>query len=62
MARKPPKSLANPTLLKPIDKQDGMLQVIIETPKGQPEQIRLRRQAKCLRREEGAAGRDGFPV
>ena len=27
-------SLANPTRLKPIDKKDGMLQVIIETPKG----------------------------
>jgi inorganic pyrophosphatase len=27
-------ALANPTLLKPIDKQDGMLQVIVETPKG----------------------------
>ena len=28
------KSLANPTLLKPIDKDDGLLQVIIETPRG----------------------------
>jgi inorganic pyrophosphatase len=27
-------SLADPTKLKPIDKKDGMLQVIIETPKG----------------------------
>lgn len=26
--------LANPTLLNPIDKQEGLLQVIIETPKG----------------------------
>lgn len=26
--------LANPTLLKPIDKSEGILQVIIETPKG----------------------------
>ncbi len=34
MAKKPLKSLANPTLLKPIDKHDGTLQVIIETPKG----------------------------
>jgi inorganic pyrophosphatase len=28
------KSLAAPTRLKPIDKQDGLLQVIIETPAG----------------------------
>ena len=28
------KSLADPTKLKPIDKQDGLLQVIIETPAG----------------------------
>ncbi len=34
MAKKAPRSLADPTLLKPIDKQDGLLQVIIETPKG----------------------------
>ena len=34
MPRRSSRSLANPTLLKPIDKQDGILQVIIETPKG----------------------------
>jgi inorganic pyrophosphatase len=35
VARKPAsKSLADPTRLKPIDKKDGILQVIIETPKG----------------------------
>src|ERR1700683_3206803 len=34
MRKKPAKSLANPTLLKPVDKQHGILQVIIETPKG----------------------------
>jgi inorganic pyrophosphatase len=28
------KALANPTQLKPIDKKDGALQVIVETPKG----------------------------
>ena len=28
------KALANPTQLKPIDKKDGILQVIVETPKG----------------------------
>ena len=28
------KSLADPTKLKPIDKQEGLLQVIIETPAG----------------------------
>jgi inorganic pyrophosphatase len=28
------KSLADPTKLKPIDKKDGFLQVIIETPAG----------------------------
>jgi inorganic pyrophosphatase len=32
--RKTTKSLADPTRLKPIDKKDGTLQVIIETPKG----------------------------
>ena len=32
--RKPTKFLADPTKLKPIDKEDGTLQVIIETPKG----------------------------
>lgn len=34
MARKNAKGMADPTVLKPIDKQDGILQVIIETPKG----------------------------
>jgi inorganic pyrophosphatase len=34
MAQKPAKSLSNPILLKPVNKSDGMLQVIIETPKG----------------------------
>lgn len=34
MAKKSKRSLADPTQLKPIDKQDGILQVIIETPKG----------------------------
>ena len=33
VARKAGKGLANPTLLKPIDKGDGILQVVIETPK-----------------------------
>ena len=28
------KSLADPTELKPVDKKDGLLQVVIETPKG----------------------------
>jgi inorganic pyrophosphatase len=28
------KSLANPTKLKPLDAKDGLIQVIIETPKG----------------------------
>jgi inorganic pyrophosphatase len=28
------KGLANPTELKPVDKDDGILQVVIETPKG----------------------------
>ena len=34
MAKKRSKGLADPSGLKPIDKRDGMLQVIIETPKG----------------------------
>ena len=34
MTKKASRSLANPTLLKPVDKHDGILQVIIETPKG----------------------------
>ena len=34
MAKKNAKSLADPTVLKPVDKRDGVLQVIIETPKG----------------------------
>jgi inorganic pyrophosphatase len=34
MAKKPVKSLANPILLKPVNKTDGTIQVIIETPKG----------------------------
>ncbi len=34
MARKPARSLTNPVLLKPVDKTDGTIQVIIETPKG----------------------------
>jgi inorganic pyrophosphatase len=32
--RKLTKFLADPTKLKPIDKKDGLLQVIVETPKG----------------------------
>lgn len=34
MAKLPAKSLADPTRLKPFDKRNGILQVIIETPKG----------------------------
>jgi inorganic pyrophosphatase len=34
MAKSSGKSLADPTKLKPIDKKDGWLQVIIETPAG----------------------------
>jgi inorganic pyrophosphatase len=34
VAKNNTKSLANPILLKPVDKNDGLLQVIIETPKG----------------------------
>jgi inorganic pyrophosphatase len=34
MAKKSPKSLIDPTRLEPIRKKDGLLQVIVETPKG----------------------------
>ena len=34
MSKKQPKHLVDPTQLKPIDSEDGTLQVIIETPKG----------------------------
>jgi inorganic pyrophosphatase len=34
MAKRPARSLANPILLKPVDKADGIIQVIIETPRG----------------------------
>ena len=34
MAKKTGRSMANPILLKPIDKREGLIQVIIETPKG----------------------------
>ena len=34
MPKKLAKSLSNPVLLKPIDKEAGLIQVIIETPKG----------------------------
>jgi len=34
MAKKSARSLSNPVLLKPVDKEDGLIQVIIETPKG----------------------------
>lgn len=34
MAKKRKRSLADPTRLKPLKKDDGILQVIIETPKG----------------------------
>jgi inorganic pyrophosphatase len=34
MAKKPTRSMSNPVFLRPIDKSDGVLQVIIETPKG----------------------------
>lgn len=34
MTKKSRKSLADPTQLKPVDKSDGLVQVIIETPKG----------------------------
>ena len=34
MAKKPARSLTNPVLLKPMDKTNGIIQVIIETPKG----------------------------
>jgi inorganic pyrophosphatase len=34
MAKKKMKAMADPTVLKPVNKQDGILQVVIETPKG----------------------------
>ena len=34
MAKKNFRGMANPTVLRPIDKQQGLLQVVIETPKG----------------------------
>jgi inorganic pyrophosphatase len=34
MARKSSKSLIDPTRLEPVRKKDGLLQVIVETPKG----------------------------
>ena len=34
MAKKAARSMANPVLLKPVDKSDGIIQVVIETPKG----------------------------
>jgi inorganic pyrophosphatase len=34
MPKKPARSLRNPILLKPVDKDTGLIQVIIETPKG----------------------------
>ncbi len=34
MGKRNSKGLANPSILKPLDKPDGILQVIIETPKG----------------------------
>ena len=34
MAKKNAKGMADPTVLKPIDKQQGILQVVVETPKG----------------------------
>ena len=34
MAKKAASSMANPVLLKPVNKADGIIQVIIETPKG----------------------------
>ena len=34
MAKKNGKGMADPTVLKPLNKQDGILQVVIETPKG----------------------------
>jgi inorganic pyrophosphatase len=34
MAKNPARSLRNPILLKPLDKTDGIIQVMIETPKG----------------------------
>ena len=34
MGKKSAKGLSNPVLLKPVDQNDGVLQVIIETPKG----------------------------
>src|SRR3954470_9229907 len=34
MAKKSARSLINPVLLKPMDKNNGSLQVVVETPKG----------------------------
>src|SRR6201987_3988092 len=34
MTKKKTKGLANPTVLKPLEKPNGIIQVIIETPKG----------------------------
>lgn len=34
MGKRTAKGLANPILLKPVDKQSGIIQVVVETPKG----------------------------
>ena len=34
MAKKNGRAMADPTVLRPIDKQNGILQVVVETPKG----------------------------
>ena len=49
MANKRSKVLADPTKLKPINKRDRTLQVIIETPKGKSEQVCLRPKTAHLR-------------
>ena len=34
VSKKNARAMADPTVIRPIDKQDGILQVVIETPKG----------------------------
>lgn len=46
--KNPSAGLANPISLNPVEGNDGLVQVIVETPKGQQEQIQLRSRAKGL--------------
>jgi inorganic pyrophosphatase len=56
------KSLVDPTKLKPVGKKDGVLQVIVETPKGSRNKFAFDPDQGIFALKKSVAGWDGLPL